>query len=221
MKARFAATLFVLLSFGLCILMMPARCSVDNPESRQAVEFAWDRTPTKTRLFNIPVVFPRWNLTQADRDNILRVVDTYASSMCVYYPWCKDNFDFSAYTVIIHDNLGGFLAGVPSNPIWARGWQVGRFCVVAWDFERGPEEEPIGVSDQNILPALPHEWFHAIFTERYGCGDAGHFYYFPRLEVLKAMALSQAMSPKIELSPELVESVKNYKYVPWVFNVPE
>jgi len=40
-------------------------------------------------------------------------------------------------------------------------------------------------------------------------------------EVLKAMALSQAMSPKIELSPELVESVKNYKYVPWVFNVPE
>ena len=215
------AAVFTILAAMMGMMFLPACCSVPlTPDQRLTAEFNWNRPTWRTSKYNIPVAFPTWLKDPIDRVSVLKRVDSYAACMEEHYPWARDNFDFSRYTIWIHDNLGAFIAGSPSSNLWAIGWRIGEYCVVAWDLRRGPDGRPAGPAMDNIFPALVHEWFHALFDERYGWSDPGHYFYFPMLEVQMALVrtgIDASFFEPLILSDESLWQALHFRYHPWIF----
>jgi hypothetical protein len=194
--------------------------SYQTPDQRLAAEFNWNKYTEETPKHDIPVAFPTW-LAREDRPKVLAMVDLYADKTIELYPWAGDNFDFSSYTVWIHDNPGGFVAGSPDSNCWALGWQLGDICAVCWGLATDWRRYPVGPATQNILPALIHEWFHAIFQERYAWADPGHYMYYPMPEVRHCLRTAQVffdnLAPPLMLSDESLWRALHYKYHPWIY----
>lgn len=203
------------LAYLTLLFIIIGSCAAPSWRDKFEEEFEWDKPYAVTEEFNVKVAYPKW-LAKEDIPTVLRVVDHYIAALNHYYPWAAENFDYTRYTVWIHESLGGFVAGGRDWNVWARGWQIGKFLVVAWDYSYDFEGHPDGVGTRDILPALPHEYFHAIFQEQYGNADPGHFLYFPNTDVQRAMAMSRMASPEVELSESTIEGAKRYIYFPWV-----
>lgn len=210
---------FVVLGFLGTTMLLPSCCTGPlNSDERFAREFDFTRPVQHTPQFGIPVSFPAW-LAECDKPAVLDYIDFYAREFFAGYPWARKGLDLTRFTVWIHDSLGGFAAGGVADPTWARGWLVGKYSIVAWNFAV-KDGKPDGPATRDILPAVVHEWFHAAFQARYGCGDAGHFLWFPSPEVQKCMMSATfhalARSP-IRLSEETMRGAKQSLYSPWIF----
>jgi hypothetical protein len=184
-------------------------------EERFQAEFTLDKPSGIAPLSRIKVIFPSW-LAEKDQNQVLDAVDSYALATAVYYKWAGEHYDFSTITVMIHDNPGGFVAGTPTCCAWAIGWCIGNTLIVSWGIETDESGKPCGLAKKDILPALPHEFFHLFFKQRYGDSDAGHYLYFPDPEVILGMLNAKEDSEPVELSEESLEEAKKFRYNPWI-----
>jgi len=183
-------------------------------ESRFAREFRLSEIHAYTPRHKIPVRFPSW-MDDKDKPNVLDAVDAYCDLVCELDPWARDNFPFREHTVWIHDKVGAFVVGEhPEKALWAKGWAIGAVCVVSWTFEMDSIGRPVGVGEEDPLPALVHEWYHHIFDMRYGWADPGHSVHFPfsSLVLLKC----RLNAPRVVLSVKSMLAALRYRYVPWV-----
>jgi len=178
-------------------------------------EFQWDARCERTPEFNIPVRMPCW-LDPADYQATLENIDRQWFDFAEVYEWARENFDPSRYVVYIHDSPGAFVAGVPGGESWwVLGWQIERYVCVAWGLARDEEGHPDGPSTRDILPALSHEWLHAVLAERYGCPDAGHCIWYPSDICRRAMLMPRLKALVVPLSKKTQAAFRLYRYFPW------
>lgn len=195
----------------LFVGLLVSCATTDFLQRRLAAEYDWDRTGGETPIHGLWVIYPVW-LAVEDRPVVLRVVDAYVTSMQKAYPWSKDNISWGLFDIFIHDSTDSFVSAPP--PVWCRGWICGYDIAVCWGVVRSGGVIS-GLAVQDCLPALPHEFMHAILRERY---DAYGHELFELSSVKKAISQCKSESPTIIISPQTVTDALEYRYDPW--NVP-
>jgi len=217
--ARIAAVLVVLSGLMAILVGLPACCTITTQptwEARFLEEFDFSDGPhAYTTRHKIPVRFPYWlQLKASDGNQVLAAIDSYWDIVCECYPWVVQNFDPSGVTVWIHDAPGAFVVGDDQRQLWAHGWAIGSYAIVAWSWNMDGMGRPAGIRDRDPLSPLIHEWFHHILAKRYSWADPTHVY-FSSMEVAETIAMGENSSIRVDLSSEAREALSNYRYWPW------